>query len=57
MNKYVIFAILNGLICILDMLKMLCEHPETLNDKDLRKAAGAHIDSTIKYIKEVKGEK
>lgn len=46
-------VISNGLICILDMLKVLI-NPQVMEDKELIKAAMEHIKSTEKQLMEFK---
>ena len=53
MNKSERIVISNGLICILDMLKVLI-NPQVMKDKELIKAAMEHIKSTEKLITEFK---
>lgn len=51
MNKSERTAISNGLICILDMLKVLI-NPQVMKDKELIKTAMEHINSTEKQLME-----
>lgn len=51
MNKSERIVISNGLICILDMLKVLI-NPQVMKDKELIKAAMEHIKSTQKQLTE-----
>lgn len=51
MNRGERLAIMNGPICILNILKMLI-NPDTLKDKKLIEAAMKHIESTKKMLDE-----
>lgn len=53
MNKSERIIISNGLICILDMLKVLI-NPQVMKDKELTKAAMEYIKSTEKQLTEFK---
>lgn len=52
MTKSERIAITNGLICILNMLKVLM-NPQVTKNKELIDAAMEHINSTEKLLKEV----
>lgn len=51
MNKSERIVISNGLICILDMLKVLI-NPQVMKDKELIKSAMEHIKSAQKQLTE-----
>lgn len=44
---------MNGLICILDMLKIVI-NPKILKDEELEESAEKYINSTIKMLEEVR---
>ena len=54
MHKSERIVISNGLICILDMLKVLI-NPQVMKDKELIKTAMEHINSTEKQLMEFNG--
>ena len=52
MTKSEQIAITNGIICILDMLKVLI-NPQVTKDKELINAALEHINNTEKLLMEL----